>query len=90
LLLELFFLRKITLHCLPNQICCQATELEMSQGRQVFSPLWSFQSCLLNFQQYFSYIVAVSFIGEKKTEYQEKTTDLPQGTDKRKSMRKKR
>ena len=51
MLLELFFLRKITLHCLPNQICCQATGLEMSQGRQVFSPLWSFQSCLLNFQQ---------------------------------------
>jgi hypothetical protein len=31
------------------------------------------------FQQYFSYIVAVSFIGGT---YAEKTTDLPQVTDK--------
>jgi len=36
-----------------------------------------------HFQQYFSYIVAVSFIGVGKAEYTEKTTDLPQVTDKR-------
>jgi hypothetical protein len=34
-------------------------------------------------QQYFSYIVAVSFIGgEKKPEYPVKITDLPQITEK--------
>jgi hypothetical protein len=31
--------------------------------------------------QYFRYIVAASFIGVEKPEYQEKTTDLPQVTD---------
>ena len=36
-----------------------------------------------HFQQYFSYIVAVRFIGGwKKPEFPEKTTDLPQVTDK--------
>jgi len=30
------------------------------------------------FQQYCSYIVAVSFIDKSKPEYSEKTTDLPQ------------
>jgi hypothetical protein len=35
------------------------------------------------FQQYFSYIVAVSFIGGgNRSTYAEKTTDLPQVTDK--------
>jgi hypothetical protein len=33
-------------------------------------------------QQYFSYIVAVSFIGGGNTSTSEKTTDLPQVTDK--------
>ena len=35
---------------------------------------------------YFSYIVAVSYLGGwvEETEYPEKTTDLPQATDKRK------
>jgi len=33
-------------------------------------------------QQYFSYIVAVSSIGGGNLEYQEKTTDHPQVTDK--------
>ena len=37
---------------------------------------------LCHFQQYFSYIVAVSFIGGGKAEYLEKTTDLPHVTDK--------
>jgi hypothetical protein len=35
-----------------------------------------------HFQQYFSYAVAISFIGGRKPEYLEKTTDLPQVTDK--------
>jgi len=35
-----------------------------------------------HFQQYFSYIVAVSYIGGGKEEYPEKTTDLSQVTDK--------
>jgi hypothetical protein len=35
-----------------------------------------------HFQQYFSYIVAVSFIGGGNGEYSEKTTDLPQIPDK--------
>jgi hypothetical protein len=35
------------------------------------------------FQQYFSYIMAVSFIGGgNRSTYAEKTTDLPQVTDK--------
>jgi hypothetical protein len=34
-----------------------------------------------NFQQYFSNIVAVSFIGGRNMEYPEKTIDLPQVTD---------
>jgi hypothetical protein len=35
------------------------------------------------FQQYFNYIVAVSFIGGgNRSTYAEKTTDLPQVTDK--------
>jgi len=34
------------------------------------------------FQQYFSYIVAVSFIGGGNQKYPEKTTDLLQVTDK--------
>jgi hypothetical protein len=35
------------------------------------------------FQQYFSYIVAVSFIGGgNRSTYAEKTTDVPQVTDK--------
>jgi hypothetical protein len=32
--------------------------------------------------QYFSYIIAVSFIGGENREYREKTTDLLQDTDK--------
>jgi hypothetical protein len=36
----------------------------------------------LHFQQYFSYIVAVSFIGGGKPEYPEKTTNLSQVTNK--------
>ena len=32
--------------------------------------------CLRPFQQYFSYIAAVSFIGEGNRGYREKTTDL--------------
>jgi hypothetical protein len=35
-----------------------------------------------NFQQYFSYIMAVSFIGGGNREYPAKTTDLSQVTDK--------
>jgi hypothetical protein len=35
--------------------------------------------CLRHIKQYFSYIVAVSFIGGRKPE---KTTDLPQVTEK--------
>ena len=35
------------------------------------------------FQQYFSYIVAVSFIGGWKPEYPEKSTYLSQVTDKK-------
>jgi hypothetical protein len=35
-----------------------------------------------HFQQYFSYIVAVSFVGGEKPEYLENITDLPQVTDK--------
>ena len=35
-----------------------------------------------HFQQYFSYIVAVSFIGGGNRSTQKKTTDLPQVTDK--------
>ena len=34
-----------------------------------------------HFQQYFSYIMAVSFIGGEELEYPERTTDLPQVTD---------
>ena len=37
---------------------------------------------LRHFQEYFSYIVVVSFIGVVKPEYPEKTTDMPQVTDK--------
>ena len=37
--------------------------------------------CLTRIQHYFSYIVAVSFIGLRKPEYPEKTTDLSQVTD---------
>jgi len=37
---------------------------------------------LCNFQQYFSYIVSVSFTGGGNLEYPEKTTDLPEVTDK--------
>jgi hypothetical protein len=37
---------------------------------------------LCHFQQYFSYIVAVSFVGGEKPEYLENITDLPQVTDK--------
>jgi hypothetical protein len=37
--------------------------------------------CLHHFQQYFSYIVVVSFIGWRKLEYPEKITDLSQVTD---------
>jgi hypothetical protein len=36
----------------------------------------------LHFQQYFSYIMVVSFIGGGKPEYPEKTTDLSQVTNK--------
>jgi hypothetical protein len=36
----------------------------------------------LAFNNYFSYIMAVSFIGGGNKEYPEKTTDLPQVTDK--------
>ena len=39
-------------------------------------------SVLHHCQQYLSYIVAVSLIGVCKPEYLEKTTDLPQVTDK--------
>jgi hypothetical protein len=35
-----------------------------------------------HFQQYFGYSVAVSFIGGGSPKYPEKTTDLPQVTDK--------
>jgi len=35
-----------------------------------------------HFQQYFSYIVAVSFIGWRKSEHPKKTTDLSQVNDK--------
>jgi hypothetical protein len=35
-----------------------------------------------HFQQYFIYIVAVSFIGGRKPMYSKKTTDLLEGTDK--------
>jgi len=37
---------------------------------------------LRQFQQYFSYIVAVSFYWWRKAEYPEKATDLSQVTDK--------
>jgi hypothetical protein len=37
---------------------------------------------LCHFQQYFSYIMAVSFIGGGNREYLEKTTVLPQVSDK--------
>jgi hypothetical protein len=36
----------------------------------------------VRFQQYFSYIEAVSFNVLRKPQYAEKTTDLPQVTDK--------
>jgi hypothetical protein len=36
---------------------------------------------LHHFQQYFSYIVVVSFIGGEKSEYPEKTIDLLQVAD---------
>jgi hypothetical protein len=35
-----------------------------------------------HFQQYFSYIVVVSFIDGENREYTEKTTDMPQASDK--------
>jgi len=38
--------------------------------------------CLTHFQQYLSYIVVISFIGGRKLGYPEKTTRLPQVTDK--------
>ena len=41
-----------------------------------------FDGAQRHFQQYFSYIVAVSFIGGVKPEDTEKTTDLSQVTDK--------
>jgi len=39
-------------------------------------------SALRHFQQYFSYIVAVSFIGGENRSTRKKPTDLPQVTDK--------
>jgi hypothetical protein len=38
-----------------------------------------FQTSILS--EYFSYIMAVSFIGGEELEYPERTTDLPQVTD---------
>jgi len=38
--------------------------------------------CLRNFQQYFSYIVVVSFIGGGNRRTRKKTTDLSRVTDK--------
>jgi len=43
---------------------------------------WLVYGVQCHFPQYFSYIVTVSFIGGGNREYQEKTTDLPQVTDK--------
>ena len=51
-----------------------APSAEGNEGRKVYGVEH-------NFQQYFSYIVVVSFIGGGK-EYLEKTTDLSQVTDK--------
>jgi hypothetical protein len=42
----------------------------------LFSDGWLVYGVQRHFQQYFSYIVAVSFIGSRKPEYPEKTTDL--------------
>jgi hypothetical protein len=52
----------------------------MSVRVRVWFGLW----CLTHFQQYFSYFVAVSFIGGGK---RIKTTDLPQVTDKQSKMK---
>jgi purine-nucleoside phosphorylase len=51
-----------------------------SSGLHIGLGLWYFTP-LSTFQQYFSYMVAVSFIGTA-LEYLEKTTDLLQVTDK--------
>jgi hypothetical protein len=43
---------------------------------------WMVWFMMFNFQHYFSYIVAVSFIGGEETGLPGKTTDLSQVTDK--------
>jgi hypothetical protein len=50
----------------------------------VIPQLFNMRECYgvkCHFQQYFSYIMAVSFIGGEELEYPERTTDLPQVTD---------
>jgi hypothetical protein len=42
---------------------------------------WLVYGVLHHFQQYFSYLVEVSFIGGGKLEYPEKNTDLSQVTN---------
>ena len=47
-----------------------------------YSQLKQGMGLLCNFQQYSSYILSVSFTDGGNLEYQEKTTDLPEVTDK--------
>jgi len=55
--------------------------LENSINRPLKIQVW-FMVFNTTFKQYFSYIMAVSFYWWRKLEYPEKTTDLPQVTDK--------
>jgi hypothetical protein len=55
--------------------------LENSINRPLKIQFW-FMVFNTTFKQYFSYIMAVSFYWWRKLEYPEKTTDLPQVTDK--------
>ena len=59
---------------------CYASQIEL--GFTTFSDDWLFYGVLRHFQQYFRYIMEVSFIGGENQEYPEKTTDLLQFTDK--------
>jgi hypothetical protein len=64
----------------PDRDYCFRVQAENVYG--LSQPTNAVRLTRLSVQQYFSYIVAVSFIGGGNWKYPVKTTDLSQGTDK--------